>query len=365
MGLLEVNDIFKNYGDAPVLRGVSIEANAGEVLCLLGPSGCGKTTLLRIIAGLETADAGAVIFDGQRINNVPAYERGFGLMFQDYALFPHRNVMDNVAFGLRMQRLPRADIAQRTAEMLELVGLERYGSRRVYDLSGGERQRVALARALAPRPRLLMLDEPLAALDRALRERLQDELARILRTVGVTSVYVTHDQQEAFALADRIVLFNRGRIEQEGTPEQVYRYPGSPWAARFLGMTNFVPDCTLHRTSGGLVVSSPLGTFHLAGRLDNSASWIENRVTLLLRPDAAFLPSQAQIETTITGILTECNFRGTHYRITLLHTSGIELTFEGEQPPATLGQQVTLALREEGLMAWPDVQIAIDAQLAA
>ncbi len=236
--LLDIHDIHKAYGGVPALRGVSLSIAAGAVVCLLGPSGCGKTSLLRVVAGLEQADSGSISFAGKPIGSVPPHLRGFGLMFQDYALFPHRNVAENIAFGLRMQNLPRPQIDARVAEMLALVGLEGYERRQVYELSGGERQRVALARSLAPSPGLLMLDEPLGALDRALRERLLDQLRTILKRVGVTSIYVTHDQAEAFAIADWLVLMNAGRIEQQGPPEQVYRQPASQFAARFLGLDN-------------------------------------------------------------------------------------------------------------------------------
>ncbi|MFN8566897.1 MAG: ABC transporter ATP-binding protein [Kouleothrix sp.] len=232
-----MRNLYKSYGGAPALRGVSLALAPGSIVGLLGPSGCGKTTLLRLIAGLEQADSGSIAFDGRPIDDLPTHLRGFGLMFQDYALFPHHDVAGNVAFGLRMHNLPRAQITARVAEMLDLVGLAGYARRRVYELSGGERQRVALARSLAPSPRLLMLDEPLGALDRALRERLLDELRSILKRVGVTSVYVTHDQAEAFAVADWLVLMRAGQVAQQGLPEQVYRQPASQFVA-LPGHTN-------------------------------------------------------------------------------------------------------------------------------
>ncbi len=243
---------------------MSFQANEGEIVCLLGPSGCGKTTLLRIIAGLETADRGQVTFDGRPLNDVAVHRRGFGLMFQDFALFPHKDVRANVAFGLRMQGLSKSQIERRVAEMLALVGLEGYGQRRVYDLSGGEQQRVALARSLAPGPRLLMLDEPLGSLDRALREELMNELRAILKGVGVTVLYVTHDQQEAFAVADRVLIMHSGRIVQQGSPQAVYHRPNSVWVARFLGLTNLVPGQVLAHDP--LKLDTPLGYLSLAVR---------------------------------------------------------------------------------------------------
>ncbi len=243
MTLLRVASISKSFSGTTVLHDVSFHADEGEIVSLLGPSGCGKTTLLRIVAGLETADSGQVTFDGRVMDGVPVHHRGFGLMFQDYALFPHQDVVANVAFGLRMQGLPRAQVEARVVEMLDLVGLAGYEGRRVYDLSGGEQQRVALARSLAPGPRLLMLDEPLGSLDRALREELMNELRSILNGVGLTAVYVTHDQQEAFAVADRVIIMHRGHIVQQGAPQAVYSQPASPWVARFLGLGNLIPGC--------------------------------------------------------------------------------------------------------------------------
>ncbi|NCP15641.1 ABC transporter ATP-binding protein, partial [bacterium] len=204
--MLQLLDISKDYENKPLLRGISFTVTANETVCLLGASGSGKSTLLRIIAGLEPPDQGTVRWEERDLASVPAHLRNFGLVFQDYALFPHLSVFENIAFGLRMQNLPRPEIEQRVREAVAQVNLTGFEKRGVSDLSGGEQQRVALARALAPRPRLLMLDEPLGALDRALRERLQGELRGILHATGVPAIYVTHDQEEAFAIADRVLL---------------------------------------------------------------------------------------------------------------------------------------------------------------
>ena len=204
MPALILTDVSKSYGNMAAVSGVSLTAEHGELVCLLGPSGCGKTTLLRLIAGLDLPDSGTIAFDGVDLRGVAPHMRGFGLMFQDLALFPHMDVFGNVAFGLRMQRMTRADVRQRVSGLLALVDMPGYGRRRVHDLSGGERQRVALARALAPAPSLLMLDEPLGALDRALRDSLQGQIRAILKEVGVTSIYVTHDRDEALAWVYKI-----------------------------------------------------------------------------------------------------------------------------------------------------------------
>ena len=277
--ILALDSISKSYpGNIHALVDINLAVSSGEIVCLLGPSGCGKTTLLRVVAGLEKPDSGRVYFNGRDLSNVPVHRRGFGFMFQDYALFPHRTVAENIAFGLRMAGWPRAQQQARVAAMLELVNLPGYGERTIFELSGGERQRVALARSLAPKPALLMLDEPLGSLDRTLREELVEELRQILKETGVTALYVTHDQTEAMALGDRMVIMQRGRIEQIGTPEEVYTHPATPFVARFLGFTNLLPA---QPSDSGII--TPLGAFSL------TASSQLPEQTLLLRPEAARL----------------------------------------------------------------------------
>jgi thiamine transport system ATP-binding protein len=244
---LHVVSVTVRFPDAgrPALDGVDLEVAVGEVVAVLGPSGCGKTTLLRVIAGLVTPDAGRVVLDGRDLTTTPVHRRGIGLMFQDHALFPHRDVGGNVEFGLRMAGMAPADRRIRVAEVLALVGLEGWERRPVGPLSGGERQRVALARALAPSPRLLLLDEPLGALDRTLRDRLIPELGELFRAVGVSVVHVTHDHGEALAIADRVVVMREGRVAREGTPVDLWRDPGSAFVARFLGVGNVVPRASV------------------------------------------------------------------------------------------------------------------------
>ncbi|HET8561607.1 MAG TPA: ABC transporter ATP-binding protein [Marmoricola sp.] len=227
-------------GDTVAVDDVSLLLPEGEVLAVLGPSGCGKSTLLRVIAGLEEPAAGRVCFAGRDLRHVPTHKRGFALMFQDGQLFPHQSVARNVGYPLRLQRRPRSQVEARSAELLELVGLPSYGDRMPATLSGGERQRVALARALAVDPRLLLLDEPLSALDRGLRERLAGELRGILAAAGTTALLVTHDQEEAFAVADRMAVMRRGRVVQEGPVAAVWQHPVDAWTARFLGYASVV-----------------------------------------------------------------------------------------------------------------------------
>jgi len=295
MSGLSVSGIHKTFEGKTVLAGVSFDQSPGEVLAVLGPSGCGKSTLLSIIAGLVLPEQGKVIWDGQDLSGIPPHKRNFGLMFQDYALFPHMNVRANVAFGLRMQGLPKDVVEKTVAETLDLVGLPGFDSRDVHTLSGGEQQRVALARALAPQPNVLMLDEPLGSLDRALREQLLEDLREIIRQAQQTTLYVTHDQEEAYTLADRIVVMRAGKVVQIGTPQQIYQQPNSAFVARFVGLNNLLPG-----KARGSEVRTSLGVFRLT-------SPAQGPVQVLLRPDAARFGDEY---TDLTGEVTEVVFRG-------------------------------------------------------
>lgn len=359
MSRLQVSRIRKSFVSTPVLDDVSFDVNDGEIVCLLGPSGCGKTTLLRIIAGLETADAGAVFFDGHDLHDMPVHQRGFGLMFQDFALFPHKNVWDNVIFGLRMQNLPPDQIRQQAQAALDLVGLSGFEKRDVNQLSGGERQRVALARSLAPRPKLLMLDEPLGSLDRQLREELMIEVRRILKSAHLTSIYVTHDQQEAFAIADRVVIMNAGRIEQINTPQEVYARPASEFVARFLGLPNLIDGTIISQAANVAVVQTPIGLLHVT--IDRAVQ-PHQPVTLLIRPDAASIDpnpfdtsSEWFAETPqanlIEGTLIDASFRGRYQRL-VVRVNDVDLVFEVEARSSmpAIGQRVRLALRDESII---------------
>ncbi|HEV7908401.1 MAG TPA: ABC transporter ATP-binding protein [Pseudonocardiaceae bacterium] len=262
---LECSGLSVRYGTLDAVSDVDLKISDGEVVALLGPSGCGKSTLLRAVAGLERPSAGTIAWDGADLAGTPVHRRGFGLVFQDGQLFPHRDVAGNVAFGMRMHRVDAEERHKRVAELLELVGLGGCERRRVTELSGGEQQRVALARALAPKPRLLLLDEPLSALDRALREQLAVDLARLLREAGATALVVTHDHDEAFTLADRVAVMRAGRICQIGAPERVWRYPVDVEVARFLGCATVVPA----EVAGG-VARSPFGDVAVDGVADGA-----------------------------------------------------------------------------------------------
>ncbi len=251
---LELAGITHRYGAVTALEEVQLGIRAGELITLLGPSGCGKTTLLRIVAGFLRPSSGRVLLDGHDVTRVPPHKRPVNMVFQRSTLFPHLNVADNIAFGLKVTGLPREERERRVAEGLALVRLEGFGERRAHELSGGQLQRVALARALVNRPQVLLLDEPLAALDLKIRLEMEVELRRVHRETGATFIYVTHDQREALALSDRIVVFNQGQVEQLGTPDEIYRLPASPFAARFVGDANVIPVEVVRAEDGEAVV---------------------------------------------------------------------------------------------------------------
>lgn len=343
--LLELIDLDKSFDTLPVLRSISFGVEEGEIVVILGPSGCGKTTLLRIVAGLEEADKGQVLLDGRDLARMPVYQRGFGFLFQDYALFPHKNVAQNVEFGLRMLKWEKSQIDKRVEEVLALVGLSGLSRRSIFELSGGEQQRVALARSLAPAPPLLLLDEPLGALDRALRERLMLELRAILkraggtmgRSRGITAIYVTHDQSEAFAIADRIIVMNEGSIEQVGAPAQLYRQPATAFAAHFLGMDNLLEAAVV--CDEPWIVSTELGEFEVSAPVADESISVGQRATLLMRPEAARLvaPGPKAIAARVLAV----SFRG-RYQIATFgfpeKDSSLTLQFEFDSsrdlPPA-------------------------------
>lgn len=313
---LQISNISKSFGEKRVLNSITFDINRGEIVALLGPSGCGKSTLLSIIAGIEKPDVGIIYSTGNPINDIPPHLRGFGLMFQDNVLFPHMNVFENVAFGLEMSKTGKDTIQQKVSETLNLVNLEGLEHRNVNSLSGGEQQRVALARSLAPQPKLLMLDEPLGSIDRALRERLIADLRSILRKINQTAVYVTHDQEEAFAIADRIVLMNQGKIEQIGSPEEIYRNPETLFAANFLGLKNLVPG-SVKIQNGKHKVETGLGVFPISDSF-------EGDVLVLIRPDAASINGQSGIQ--FEGTLTQKTFRGNLCQA-VIEIDNIELAF--------------------------------------
>ena len=303
--LIRLRDLCMAFDDEPVLDHINLYINDKEFLTLLGPSGCGKTTTLRIIGGFATPTSGDVLFDGVRINDVPPYQRQINTVFQKYALFPHLNVYENIAFGLRMQKLPEAEIKERVMEMLETVSLKGFEHRRPEALSGGQQQRVAIARALVNRPKVLLLDEPLAALDLKLRKDMQIELKRIQQQVGITFIYVTHDQEEALTMSDTIVVMDKGSIQQIGTPEDIYNEPKNAFVADFIGESNII-DGTMPEDN----------VVQMYGRrfpcLDGGFAPNE-AVDVVIRPeDIDIVPvEQGQL----TGTVTSVTFKGMQYDI--------------------------------------------------
>ena len=303
--LIRLRDLCMAFDDEPVLDHINLYINDKEFLTLLGPSGCGKTTTLRIIGGFATPTSGDVLFDGVRINDVPPYQRQINTVFQKYALFPHLNVYENIAFGLRMQKLPEAEIKERVMEMLETVSLKGFEHRRPEALSGGQQQRVAIARALVNRPKVLLLDEPLAALDLKLRKDMQIELKRIQQQVGITFIYVTHDQEEALTMSDAIVVMDKGSIQQIGTPEDIYNEPKNAFVADFIGESNIID---------GIMPED--NVVQMYGRrfpcLDGGFAPNE-AVDVVIRPeDIDIVPvEQGQL----TGTVTSVTFKGMQYDI--------------------------------------------------
>jgi thiamine transport system ATP-binding protein len=325
--VLDVDALQVVYDGVVAVDGITLDVEKGEVVALLGPSGSGKSTVLRAVAGLQPVATGRISLDGADLTGVAPHERAMGLMFQDFALFPHLDVGGNVAFGPRMQHRPRREVAARVAEVLDLVRLGGFERRSVASLSGGEQQRVALARALAPAPRLLLLDEPLGSLDRSLRERLAVELRSLFTALGATVVVVTHDQAEAFTLADRVVVLRAGRVVQSGRPAEVWRHPADAFVADFLGFANILPVSVC-----GGSAATPWGPIP-SSRPDGPAA-------LVLRPDAlAFAP------TGLAGTAGVAAFRGDHFsvRVDLDEGWAVEVVDRGGRVPGP-GERVTVAL---------------------
>ncbi|WP_008308686.1 putative 2-aminoethylphosphonate ABC transporter ATP-binding protein [Leptolyngbya sp. PCC 6406] len=309
---LQLEGIHKNFGPFVALKNIYLDVYPGEFVCLLGPSGCGKTTLLRIIAGLETQSQGRVIQKDQDVSRLPPSRRDFGIVFQSYALFPNLTAAENVAYGLHNTRKPKAEIRDRVTELLNLVGLEGFAPQYPSQLSGGQQQRVALARALALSPSLLLLDEPLSALDAKVRVKLRTEIARLQKQLGVTTVMVTHDQSEALAMADRVVVMDKGIIAQVGTPRAIYQHPSTPFVANFIGVMNFL---------GGVVVAADqVRCGNVVLETPSNDVPVDQVAHVAIRPeDIRVLPAGNQVETanTLTAQVQSFEFLGSGYRVLL------------------------------------------------
>ncbi len=336
------------YGRLQALAGVDLEVATGEVVAILGPSGCGKSTLLRAVAGLQPLDAGEVRWDGEDLSDVPVHLRDFGLMFQEHALFSHRDVAANVTFGLRMQKMAASKRRERLHEVLNLVGLAGYEDRDIATLSGGEAQRVALARSLAPEPRLLMLDEPLGSLDRPRRDQLTEELRTLLRVIGVTVLHVTHDHDEAFAVADRVAVMQSGCVARIGTPAEIWHDPRREDVARFLGHANVVTVSDAGDVPWGFLETQP-------GRVVIRSDAF-NRLDPLAgkgQPDAAERDTaerDAAGRGTVAGVVVDVRFRGDRYELTLCTEPGEARLQVRDSRPASKGDRLRYRIDPSGLL---------------
>lgn len=321
MSFLSLKNFSKRFGATEAVRDVSLDVERGEFFGLLGPSGCGKTTTLRMIAGLEAPDTGTIELEDRDITNLSPEKRGFGMVFQNYALFPHLNVLENVAFGLRARHRPRAQVAKKVAEALALVQLPGFEIRRVDELSGGQQQRVAIARAIAIEPALLLFDEPLSNLDVTLREETRDELRELVRRVGLTAIYVTHDQDEAFALCDRMSVMSEGRVLQTGTPREIYERPENVTVARFLGRNNLIKAMRLTKANESNGQFKTLEGDHLlyANVEPGTSTPINKPVTLSIRPEFISITEGASFpaDNVLRATVREVNFAGATTRVKL------------------------------------------------
>ncbi|HEX5889636.1 MAG TPA: ABC transporter ATP-binding protein [Pyrinomonadaceae bacterium] len=352
MPLLSLQNISRNFGSTRAVAGVSLEVERGEFFGLLGPSGCGKTTTLRMIAGLEKPDAGSIHFEGKEITNLPPERRGFGMVFQNYALFPHLNVFENVAFGLRARHAAKEQMHERVRSALELVQLPGYEKRAIDELSGGQQQRVAIARAIAIEPALLLFDEPLSNLDVSLREETRGELRELVTRLGLTAVYVTHDQEEAFALCDRISVMVGGKLMQTGKPRELYEQPGDIAVARFLGRNNLIRAVRLSssKTSDGeFKTLDGDHTLHMPVTKDELAP-MNKPVVLAIRPEHVQLSTNNEsAENSLRGTVREIVFAGATSTIRV-DANGLLLEALVVQPDGLkVGNECAVILRPDKL----------------
>lgn len=305
--IIELRNISKKYDEMTILDNLNLDIKKNEFLTLLGPSGCGKTTTLKIIAGFEYSDEGKVLFQGEEMNEIPPYQRPVNTVFQKYALFPHMNIYENIAFGLKIKKLPKEEIDRKVKEMLKLVALEGYENRKVESLSGGQQQRIAIARALVNEPKVLLLDEPLGALDLKLRQEMQTELKRIQQKLGITFIFVTHDQEEALSMSDTIVVMNKGKIQQMGTPEDIYNEPKNSFVAKFIGESNIFDGIMLE----DFKVEFCGKVFDCVDRgFDENES-----IEVVIRPEDIKMVEENK--GMLNGVVISSVFKGVHYELTV------------------------------------------------
>ena len=338
--LLEIRGVSKKFGDFIAVNNVDLDIYQGELFCLLGGSGCGKTTLLRMLAGFEKPSSGQILIDGQDMSEVPPYKRPTNMMFQNYALFPHMTVEKNIAFGLEQDGLAKTEISDKIDSILKLVELQEYKKRRPQQLSGGQRQRVALARALVKQPKLLLLDEPLSALDKKLREQTQFELMNIQDKVGVTFVVVTHDQEEAMTLSTRIAVMDRGRFIQTGTPTEIYEYPSDRFVADFIGSANILDGKVVSNLEGMIEVSTYLGKFSFKSNSNISEG---SDLFVGLRPEKISISKAASKTKDTTGYIDDIGYFGDYslYKVRLDEGQIIDVTSQNQKRPKNAKDMLT------------------------
>ena len=352
MAFLDLTNLEKVFGTNRVVKDFNLGIEKGEFVSLLGPSGCGKTTVLRMVAGFETPTSGSIRIDGQDVTGQRTNQRAIGMMFQAYALFPNMTVADNVAFGLKIKGMPRAEREARVAEMLKLIGLPDLGNRFPFQLSGGQQQRVALARALAPQPRVLLLDEPLSALDAKVRVSLRNEIREIQRDLGITTIFVTHDQEEAMSISDRIVVMNGGIAEQAGTPFEIYNNPRTRFVAGFVGTLNMFPS-TVEDAERGLITVAGQRVALATGAIEarNGAE-----VTLALRPEAIRLGREDGREVVLPATIEAVHFLGSVIRVNA-RAAGTMVALDTfnrpDQPPPPLGSTAEISFAARDVILLP------------
>ena len=338
--LLEIRGVSKKFGDFIAVNNVDLDIYQGELFCLLGGSGCGKTTLLRMLAGFEKPSSGQILIDGQDMSDVPPYKRPTNMMFQNYALFPHMTVEKNIAFGLEQDGIAKTEISDKIDSILKLVELQDYKKRRPQQLSGGQRQRVALARALVKQPKLLLLDEPLGALDKKLREQTQFELMNIQDKVGVTFVVVTHDQEEAMTLSTRIAVMDRGRFIQTGTPTEIYEYPRDRFVADFIGSANILDGKVVSNLEGMIEVSTYLGKFSFKSNSNISEG---SNLFVGLRPEKISISKATSKSKGTTGYIDDIGYFGntSRYKVRLDEGQIIDVTAQNQKRPKDAKDRLT------------------------
>ena len=329
---IAVRNLTKRFGPLAAVADVTLEIGEGELFTLLGPSGCGKTTLLRLIAGFYAPDEGEIRFDDRRVNEVPPNERGIGMVFQNYALWPHMSVFENVAYGLKLRKIGRAEIADRVAVVFEKVGLTEFAKRYPGQLSGGQQQRVALARALVLNPRILLLDEPLSNLDAKIRLQVRQEIRKLQKELGITTIYVTHDQEEALTLSDRIAVFNRGKVFQVGPPKELYERPGNRFVADFIGINNLIDGAVaeIDAEKKRLRVKTAFGAF---AALSNAELKVGDKCVLCIRPENADVGGEAAPDrNTVKGQITFAAYLGNTLRYDVELAPGVVFKVDVRDP---------------------------------